>query len=311
MNTYEILDAFKKAIQDTGSQPPEHINADGKLHRFHISGQKQDTKNGAYFLHTDGKPNGYFEDFATGIKLKWKADGNAKPASQAEREDFAAKKVQAEQQQIQKYEQAAITAQRLLDTAKPLTNSEQHPYLIKKRVKPYGVYRLKTWHKRIKNEAGQWVSLDIHNVLLIPLIDLYGKLWNVQAIFSEAHPALGRDKDFLPGGRLGGLFHAIGQATNDEIIITEGFATGASLHEATGFQVLCAMSAGNLLSVAQAVRAADPKKKIVLAADNDDKKPGNPGVTAAKKAARAVGGFCCVPPVSGDFNDYANQGGGQ
>ncbi|MEI6267631.1 MAG: toprim domain-containing protein [Methylococcaceae bacterium] len=310
MNTYEILDAFKKAIQDTGSQPPEHINADGKLHRCHIEGQKQDTKNGAYFLHLDGKPNGYFEDFATGIKIKWKAAGNAKPASQAEREDFATKKAQAEQQQMQKYEQAAITAQRLLDTAKLLINPD-HPYLIKKRVKPYGVYRLKTWHKRIKNEAGQWVSLDIPNVLLIPLIDLYGKVWNVQAIFEEAHPVLGRDKDFLPGGRLGGLFHVIGQATNDELIICEGFATGASLHDATGFQVLCAMSAGNLLPVAQAVRAADPKKKIVLAADNDDLKPGNPGVTAAKKAARAVGGFLAIPPTTGDFNDHTNQGGGQ
>ena len=114
MNTYDIIDAFKKTILDAGSQPPEHINADGKLHRYHIEGQKQDTKNGAYFLHLDGKPNGYFEDFATGIKIKWKAAGNAKPASQAEREDFATKKAQAEQQQMQKYEQAAITAQRLL-----------------------------------------------------------------------------------------------------------------------------------------------------------------------------------------------------
>jgi len=59
---------------------------------------------------------------------------------------------------------------------------------------------------------------------------------------------------------LGGLFHAIGDATLDELIICEGYATGASLHEATGFQVLCAMSAGNLLPVAQAVRNADPKK---------------------------------------------------
>ena len=307
MNINEIYYAFKNAILNAGSYPPEHFIADGKLHRFHIQGHKQGKQNGAYFLHVDGKPNGFFEDFANNIKFKWKADGPVKPPSLGEREQFKAKKTQAEKVQIQKYEQAAITAQRYVDNSK-LLKAPDHPYLIKKQVKAFGVYRFKTWHKRIKNEAGQWISLDLHNVLLIPLIDLYGKVWNVQAIFSEPHPALGRDKDFLPGGRLGGLFHAIGQATNDGVLICEGYSTGASLHDATGFQVLCAMSAGNLLPVAQVIRAIDARKKIIIVADNDELKPNNPGLTAAKKAALAVGGFLVVPPASGDFNDYAIQG---
>jgi putative DNA primase/helicase len=64
---------------------------------------------------------------------------------------------------------------------------------------------------------------------------------------------------------------------------------------------------GNLLAVAQALRAADPGAKIILAADNDAKTPGNPGLTAAKKAAAAVGGLLAVPPTAGDFNDLQNQ----
>ena len=110
----------------------------------------------------------------------------------------------------------------------------------------------------------------------------------------------------MNGGRLGGLFHVIGKP-GPEVIICEGYATGASLHTATGYQVLCAMSAGNLLHVAKAVRTVDYRKKIIIAADNDLKTPGNPGLTAAKKAAQAVRGLLAVPPIAGDFNDFDNM----
>ena len=110
------------------------------------------------------------------------------------------------------------------------------------------------------------LDITVQNVLLAPIIDIYNKLWNLQAIFPEPHALLGRDKDFLGGGRLGGLFHPIGDATED-IIICEGYATGASLHTATGLLTLCALSANNLLKVARSVRAVDPRKKITICAD--------------------------------------------
>jgi putative DNA primase/helicase len=51
----------------------------------------------------------------------------------------------------------------------------------------------------------------------------------------------------------------------------------------------------------------------VLAADDDWKTPGNPGLTAAKEAARAVGGLIAKPSFDDlprgdhdtDFNDQA------
>jgi len=306
MQTYQIIEAFKAAMRESGVEPPDCIKADGVLHRFHIAGQKPGSENGAYKLHLDGaKPAGYFEDFKTGIKANWKADGAVKSLTNAERQQLETAKKQREQQQAQRYEQTADAARRLLDNAKPLIGND-HPYLLKKRVDAHGLYYLKVWTKRFKNEAGQWVNINVSNVLLAPLIDINGKLWNLQAIFPEPHPLLGRDKDFMSGGRSGGLFHVIGQP-GAEVIICEGYATGASLHTATGSQVLCAMSAGNLLNIAQAVRAVDPGKKIIIAADNDEKTPGNPGLTAAKKAALAVGGFLAVPPIAGDFNDYENR----
>ncbi len=69
MQTYQIIDAFKAAMQEAGITPPDTIKADGVLHRFHIADHKTGTLNGAYKLHLDGsRPAGYFEDFKSGIK---------------------------------------------------------------------------------------------------------------------------------------------------------------------------------------------------------------------------------------------------
>lgn len=305
MNTYQVIDAFKAAMLDVGIEPPDQVAADGVLHRLHIAGHKSGTLNGAYKLNIEGaKPAGYFEDFKSGIKSTWKAEGKTQPLTQADRRQIETAKQERQQQQQKRYEQAAQTAQHLVTIAKPLTGND-HPYLLRKRVEAHGLYRLKNWTKRIKNEAGEWISVTVQNVLLVPLIDLHSKVWNLQAIFPDPHPLLGRDKDFLAGGRLGGLFHAIGKSS-DEVIVCEGYATGVSLHTATGLQVFCAMSAGNLRAVAQSIRDADSNRKIFIAADNDAENPKNPGLTYAQKAAQAVGGFLAIPPIAGDFNDYAN-----
>jgi putative DNA primase/helicase len=71
------------------------------------------------------------------------------------------------------------------------------------------------------------------------------------------------------------------------------------------------MNAGNLLPVAKAARAAWPGADLVICADNDRKTAGNPGLTAATAAAKAVGARLAVPEfpegASGsDFNDLAN-----
>ncbi|MGR8932424.1 MAG: toprim domain-containing protein, partial [Gammaproteobacteria bacterium] len=125
-----------------------------------------------------------------------------------------------------------------------------------------------------------------------------------QAIFAEKHPVLDRDRDFLPGGGLAGLFWWIGQRT-DDVAICEGFATAASIHQDTGWRVYMAFTANNLLAVGRIVREKLPNAAIVFCADNDTHTPGNPGLTKAKEAANAVGGGIAVPPIPGDFNDYS------
>lgn len=89
------------------------------------------------------------------------------------------------------------------------------------------------------------------------------------------------------------------------MLIAEGFATAATLHEESGYRVYMAFTANNLLAVGRIVRAKLPDAEIVFCADNDTRTPDNPGLTKATEAARDVGGSVAAPPIHGDFNDYA------
>ena len=60
------------------------------------------------------------------------------------------------------------------------------------------------------------------------------------------------------------------------LLVAEGYATGATLHEATGLPVAVAFNAGNLEAVAKAYRAADPSRPIIIAGDNDHQLPMRP-----------------------------------
>jgi putative DNA primase/helicase len=124
--------------------------------------------------------------------------------------------------------------------------------------------------------------------LLIPMRDTAGKLHSLQTIAPDG------TKMFMPGGRVKGCYFSIGKPRG-ALIISEGLATGASIHECTGHAVAVAFNAGNLASVALALRTKYPTLKIIIAADNDDQTPGNPGMTKAKTAADAVGGVLAVP----------------
>ena len=83
------------------------------------------------------------------------------------------------------------------------------------------------------------------------------------------------------------------------MLLCEGFATGATLHQATGHATAACFSAGNLLSVAKVLRGKFPELRLVLCADNDAHTPGNPGLTKAREAARAVGGLLAFPRFDG------------
>jgi putative DNA primase/helicase len=81
--------------------------------------------------------------------------------------------------------------------------------------------------------------------------------------------------------------------------------------------VAVAFNAGNLLPVCQALRAKYTAWRLVIVADDDHATPGNPGMSKATAAARAVGGLLAVPDFGGaertskdtDANDLARLSG--
>ncbi len=198
-------------------------------------------------------------------------------------------------------EKASRRALAIWKTAKPAP--VYHPYLLRKQVKAYGL-RVRCWKRVLKTAEGQHKTLLIENSLLLPLFDASLAIRSLQAIFPDKHPLLDRNKDFLPCGGLAGLFWWIGGARTEKVLICEGYATGATLHDESGCRVYLAFSANNLLAVGRIVREKLPNAEIVFCADNDTA-AGNPGLTKANEAAAVVGGSVAVPPIFGDFNDYA------
>jgi putative DNA primase/helicase len=92
--------------------------------------------------------------------------------------------------------------------------------------------------------------------------DMAGILHSLQTITPAG------DKRFLFGGMVKGCYHSIGKPAG-LLIVCEGYATGASIHECTGHAVAVAFNAGNLEPVAVALRAKYLALKIIIAADDD------------------------------------------
>lgn len=274
------VDQFKNAMMDAGITPPDCIIGDGQLHRFKIDGKL----NGAYVLHLDGRPAGYFQDFKQGIKLTWKQSGKFIPLSEFQRRALAEQRQreQAERQaeEIAKHSGAAKKACSIWNNAKPAPAN--HPYVLKKRIGTHGA------------------RLGRDNTLVIPLYNASRELVNLQFISETG------GKRFLSGGKKKGCFYWLGDRT-DKVLIAEGFATGASLHEDSGYLSVIAFDAGNLKEIAIVVKSLCPDAEIIICADNDES---GVGQKAAREAALAISGKFIIPPIVGmDFNDYLNMEG--
>ncbi|MEQ1636514.1 MAG: toprim domain-containing protein [Methylococcales bacterium] len=208
------------------------------------------------------------------------------------------------------YERAARKACALWQNAKPVTAQEDHKYLLDKNVQPpIGLLKITTFKRLFRDvETQQWKELSIKNTLLVPLFDESKTLKNVQLIYPRKIPQLGdRNKDFLAGGPLNGLFCWVGKVAKESpvVCVCEGLATALSVHKETSYRTYITFSAGNLKAVGLIIRKRMPDVKIIFCADNDRNKV---GLLKANDAALAVDGYVCHPPLDfiGDFNDFAN-----
>lgn len=285
-----VHDQFAQAIAIAGLVPPDTIHADGLMHRFSTTGRRSD-RAGWYVLHADGLAAGVFGCWRTGLTETWcsKVDG---ALTQAERDTMRQHVQQAKQQrdqaQAQRQQAAQQQAQARWEAAKP---TRWHPYTKAKGVQTYGL------------------RAEPCGTLLVPMRDSAGALHSLQTIAPDG------SKRFMAGGRVRGCYHAVG-GPGAALVVCEGMATAHSVHAATGLAVAAAFSASNLAPVAQALRRKFPSLPIILAADDDWRTEGNPGLTAARNAALAVGAVVVAPhfpaerpPKATDFNDLAALAG--
>jgi putative DNA primase/helicase len=220
---------------------------------------------------------GIVYDWRTGEKFYWFSDQNKISSSEYERRraDCEAREAKTNTD----YAKVAKYAEKLFTEA-PMA-SQDHPYLARKQVKPYG----------IKAQDGY---------LLIPVYSVLGDFQSIQFIDANG------SKKFLKGGQMQGGCHFIGEIrAHKPIYIAEGYATAASVYEDTQCLTIVAFNAGNLIKVATELRRLLPEIRIVIAGDSDAV-----GKEYAEKTAKAVNGSIVIPDFGEnpqgftDWNDY-------
>ncbi len=217
--------------------------------------------------------------------------GGTFPVMSADRvAELQARQARFEAEQAERRKSAAEQMRLRWDAADPGYSS--HPYLTAKGIGPNGT------------------RLDREHVL-VPLFDTDGALRSLQSIDPTGHKLFEAD---LP---VAGAMFVIGRpiaAATAPVLVCEGFATGASLHEATGSTVVVTFNAGNLVKVAERLAAAHPGASWIVAGDDDRGKAQNVGRDAAMAAARILRCPAVFPtfPVASlgtDFNDMAAVSG--
>ena len=287
---------FRDAMQAVFGQLDWMPIPDGNIHRFRVPEDKPNTSNGWYVLYLDGIASGAFGSWKAGSSSTW---SSRKPVDMQEsqlveqRIEYA--KQQREEAQARQHIKAADKAGRIWCGAQPA--QADHPYLLRKGIKPH----------RLRQSG---------DTLLVPLY-ADGLLMNLQRIYPNGA------QRFPAGGKVKGCYSPIGRLELGEpLYIAEGWATGASIHEATGCAVACAMSAGNLLNVGRQLQRYYPESILIIAGDDDRKSQaegkGNAGVEAATNAAAVLGCEMVLPvfppeaPLElSDFNDLASWRAGQ
>ena len=250
----------------------------GVLKRCKTSDDKNGKESGWYVLHEfalsagdDVVLVGAYGNWKTGLTANIELD-KAKPFSDAERAAFreqmqATRAAAAQERELR----AADCKTRAAKIWAALGDSGASDYLDKKQVSAWGV----------KFSRGS---------VVVPVRNALGELLGLQFIAPDS------TKRFLTGTPKKGAFHWVGDdSPRTPLAIAEGYATAATVYQATGWRCAVAFDAGNLLPVCQALREQWPKRELVVCGDDDTKTDGNPGRAKATQAAQAVAARLVFP----------------
>jgi len=274
--------SFKAELEKRGFELRGEPITNGRIQSVHIQGHDSSSRNGRYAIHQDGVPTLWLKDWKTGIEetivhkdSKLNSHINDK-SLEVQKEINRIRNVQSDYDKNRMYFAVSKRLEARLNNLSPAT--DDNFYLAKKGIEPT-----------------DGVKVDGHGNLVIPFSDKDGNIKTVQKILKQDDGTY--LKLFEKGGEKAGSFHLIdGYKSRDIIIFCEGYATGATLNQATGYSVVVVGDSGNYKPVFD-VLIKDKhftnidKMKIIIAADNDvlvTKPIKNPGLTKAKEAAAYI-----------------------
>lgn len=304
-DAYTVFAEARRSMELCGLGAPE-FQPDGTIQRFDVPDKARGNKAGWIVAWADGVPAVVFGSWVTGEV--WQMTGiddtfqsvpgvsrivTLQEAEACRRRLEELKAARAAEALEADRKACGWSAERL---ARGAAVPPDHPYVARKRIRP--------------DLAG--ARLDSNGEILVPLwgVDAGGKPFKggLQRIAPDG------SKKFAKGLAVKGRFAWI-DGQGSEILECEGWATGCSLHEATGQPVCIALNAGNLLPAAQACLRLYPGRRICVCGDDDRWTDGNPGRTKAERTAHELGGRCVFPEfrtLDGnptDFNDLAVREG--
>lgn len=298
-------DQFREFAAGLGYELPRNIEP-GRLVRFSVNGKRSDDVGWAKLF--EDQRGGIVGDWRTGAKHVWQA-ARDRQLSATEYHEWQVRiereKREADAQRELEADEGAARAAQIWESSAEAP--ADHGYLERKRIGPNGA-RIYTGSKLIIRD------MDCDGALIVALRNRAGAIRSLEFINAAG------EKRFLPGASLSGSYCSMGKApdTNRPLCIAEGFATAATVREATEYGAVAAMTAGNLESVALDLRAKYPQAKIIICGDDDYRTNGNPGRAKATEASRKIGALLAMPEFGADrpdgatdFNDLAGYKGPQ
>ncbi|TDY23931.1 putative DNA primase/helicase [Paraburkholderia sp. BL6665CI2N2] len=214
-----------------------------------------------------------------------------------------------EEKRVKERKRAATLAAVIVEKAKPAR--DDHPYLKRKGLTSIDMLheldalRLRASIDTLRElDAGRLSALigykpqssgeELKGRILIVPVNIGSALTTVEMIDES-----GRKSALAGGEKAGGSWAASAPETACKcLLVGEGMATMLSGHVCTGNASVAALSAGNLMKVALAMRAAHPDAQITILGDL-----GN-GQQKALDAAKAVGGKLALPDFGADRQDH-------
>lgn len=304
-----FLEEFHASMSAAGFEPVKgKIIADDKWHQASYMGEKTGKLSGAYtmkIVDANFAIGTFFTRKDPDKKHKWHSKSGEKITPEERKRIKRQILEQQRQKEIEEDARQRRISKRLTKVFDKLPKaSDDHPYLVKKGITAHGArYRAKG------------------NELILPLRGTDGNIWTVQRILADG------SKFLFAGGRKKGSYFSFATSKNtlDLFLLCEGYATGASIREATGLPVIAAIDSGNLNPVLISLKAKYPAAQFLICADNDaftlnaKKEPWNVGIEKAREAAAAIKlAWVCHPEFSEaailagrptDFNDLHEASG--